>query len=515
MQKPCTCHHFIGKQSANSSFNMIFSYFLTNTHLPMELTATTTTINSLLFPTTPRSRNQINTSFKRSNLSDLYPASSSFLSPQIILSSNPRNPHQNPVFLTHCSTKPTISDDKDNIIEDQDSIISSDSNLNIQNSQKPNSNQEKSPSNTLVSRGLVLDLGLESSWDSFQIGSPVVKRFLSDEEERWYMWYHGRSGGNLDTPSIGLAVSSNGIHWERGKGAVQSGSDVGLVLKSSTDWWAFDTNGVMPGESMVMSSSKIRASNAVYWLYYTGFSNEKIEFLDNPLDFSLENPENGGKTFGKICRSLPGLAMSQDGRHWARIEGEHHSGALFDLGSEGEWDSMFIASPRVVFHSSGDLRMYYHSFDSEKGHFGIGMARSRDGMRWVKLGKIMGGGQVGNFDECGVMNPCVVKNKKDGGYLMVYEGVGVDGKRSIGLARSSDGLKDWRRVGGEPILEHAEGCWDDGGVGSPYLVHMEGEEDEWRLYYKGIGRIGHTGIGMAVSDGKDVKNFRRWTGFHL
>lgn len=468
----------------------------------MELTATINT--TLLFPTTPRSRNTITIPSKRPNLFDLYPAFS-----------NPRNPHKNPIFLTHCSTKPTISDDKDNVIKDQDSTISSDSNFNIQNPQKPNSNQEKPPPNSSISRGLVLDLGSESSWDSIEVGSPVVKRFLSDEEERWYMWYHGRSGGNLDPGSIGLAVSSNGIHWERGKGVVQSGSDVGLVLKSSNDWWSFDTNGVMPGEIVIMSSSKIRASNAVYWLYYTGFSNEKIEFLDNSLEFSLENPENGGK--GKICRSLAGLAMSQDGRHWARIEGEHHSGSLFDLGSEGEWDSMFIASPQVVFHASGDLRMYYHSFDLEKGHFGIGMARSRDGMRWVKLGKIMGAGRIGNFDEYGAMNPCVVRNKKDGGYLMVYEGVGADGERCIGLALSLDGLKDWRRVEGGPILKRAEenGCWDDGGVGSPCLVHMDGEDDEWRLYYTGIGRDGHTGIGMAVSEGKDVKNFRRRTGFHL
>ncbi|KAK9064616.1 hypothetical protein SSX86_015998 [Deinandra increscens subsp. villosa] len=481
--------------------------------------ATTTTINPLLFPTTPRSRNSITTPFKRSNLFDLYHSYPSVLNPQILISTNPRNSHKNPIFLTHCSSKPTISDDKDNVIKDQDSSVLSDSNPNIQNPQKPTSNQGKPTSNSLVSRGLVLDLGSEGSWDGFEIGSPVVKRFLSDEEERWYMWYGGRPGGNLVPGSIGLAVSSNGIHWERGKGAVQSNSDVGLVLKSSTDWWAFDTNGVMPGEILIMSSSKIRASNAVYWLYYTGFSNEKIESLDNPLEFSLENPETRGKNgeFGKICRSLPGLAMSQDGRHWARIEGEHHSGSLFDLGSENEWDSMFISSPQVVFHSSGDLRMYYHSFDSEKGYFAIGMARSRDGMRWMKLGKIMGGGQVGNFDEYGVMNPCVVRNKKDGGYLMVYEGVGGDGKRSIGLAQSSNGLQEWHRVEGGPISKPAQenGCWDDGRVGSPYLVHMDGEKDEWRLYYKGVGQNGHSGIGMAVSEGDDVKNFRRWTGFHL
>ncbi|XP_076948358.1 uncharacterized protein LOC143620577 [Bidens hawaiensis] len=463
----------------------------------MELTATTV----------PSSRISIILPFKRSNSFHGYPAYSSFL--------NPRNHHKKTIFLTQCSTKPTISDDRDNVIKDQDSTFSPDSNSDIQNPQKP-SNLASPPSNSSsVLRGLVLDLGSEGSWDTLEVGSPVVKRFLSDEEERWYMWYHGRPEGNLDPGSIGLAVSSNGIHWERGKGVVQSNSDVGLVLKSSNDWWAFDTNGVMPGGIVIMSSSKTRGSNALYWLYYTGFSSEKIESLEDYSAFGLENLENG--EFGKMRRSLPGLAMSHDGRHWARIEGEHHSGSLFDSGPKGEWDSTFIASPQVVLHTSGDLRMYYHSFDSEKGHFAIGLARSRDGMRWVKLGKIMGGGQIGNFDEYGVMNPCVVRNKKDGGYFMVYEGVGGDGRRSIGLAQSSNGLKDWHRVEGGPVLEPGfkNGCWDDGGVGSPCLVHMEGEKDEWRLYYKGEGREGHTGIGMAVSEGNDVKNFRRWTGFHL
>jgi hypothetical protein len=39
--------------------------------------------------------------------------------------------------------------------------------------------------------------------------------------------------------------------------------------------------------------------------------------------------------------------MSQDGRNWARIEGSHHTGALFDVGGDGEWDQLFIGSPQV------------------------------------------------------------------------------------------------------------------------------------------------------------------------
>ncbi|XP_027359870.1 uncharacterized protein LOC113868466 [Abrus precatorius] len=382
------------------------------------------------------------------------------------------------------------------------------------------SSPSESRSHSSSSRGLVFALGASNSWDSAEVGSPVVKRFLSDEEERWYMWYHGRAKGKPSCDLIGLAISSNGVHWERGGGVARSSSDVGFVMNCGKDWWAFDTGGIRPSEMVIMSSSRVRASSAVYWLYYTGYGSDKVEFADNSLEFSLENPDsffnfiNDGN--GKVFKSLPGLAISQDGRHWARIEGEHHSGALIDVGSEKEWDSLFISSPQVVYHGNGDLRMYYHSFDVEKGHFAIGIARSRDGIRWVKLGKIMGGGKAGCFDEFGAMNACVMRNRSDGNYVMAYEGVAADGRRSIGMAISPDGLKEWMRLQDEAILKPSDkGCWDDKDVGSPCLVKMDTEENEWRLYYRGVGNGGSVGIGMAISEGSDIGSFRRWTGFHV
>ena len=48
------------------------------------------------------------------------------------------------------------------------------------------------------------------------------------------------------------------------------------------------------------------------------------------------------------CRSRVGLAMSQDGRNWARIEANHHTGALFDAGEEGEWDEVLNGAPQVM-----------------------------------------------------------------------------------------------------------------------------------------------------------------------
>lgn len=50
---------------------------------------------------------------------------------------------------------------------------------------------------------------------------------------------------------------------------------------------------------------------------------------------------------GLTCRTRIGLAMSQDGRNWARIEANHHSGALFDAGGDGEWDAVLNGAPQV------------------------------------------------------------------------------------------------------------------------------------------------------------------------
>nr|CAD1826502.1 unnamed protein product [Ananas comosus var. bracteatus] len=106
---------------------------------------------------------------------------------------------------------------------------------------------------------------------------PVVERYLTDASERWLMWYHGL-GPRGGADAVGIAVSNNGVHWERGSGDVASGDDVGRVMGQSTDWWAFDTERVRPSDVLIMSSAKLRTPGAVYWLYYTGFGPEKVAF---------------------------------------------------------------------------------------------------------------------------------------------------------------------------------------------------------------------------------------------
>lgn len=84
---------------------------------------------------------------------------------------------------------------------------------------------------------------------------------------------------------------------------------------------------------------------------------------------------------------------------------------------------------------------------------------------------------------------------------MFYEGVALDGSRSIGLAVSEDGLRGWRRCP-QPVLQGsgAAGAWDKGDVGCPWAVSMA--KGAWRLYYSGRQERGGgawRGVGMARS----------------
>ena len=61
-------------------------------------------------------------------------------------------------------------------------------------------------------------------------------------------------------------------------------------------------------------------------------------------------------------------------------------------------------------------------------------------------------------------------------WIMFYEAVASDDTRSISMAVSKDGLKDWARLG-RPVLEAGQpGSWDAGGVCSPSAVSMAGQK---------------------------------------
>ncbi len=69
----------------------------------------------------------------------------------------------------------------------------------------------------------------------------------------------------------------------------------------------------------------------------------------------------------------------------------------------------------------------------------------------------------------------------------------------IGMARSKNGIDNWERNPGNPIIHPGEG-WDSSAVYKPYAI-LNG--DEWLLYYNGR-RNSVEQIGVALHKGKDL-----------
>lgn len=353
------------------------------------------------------------------------------------------------------------------------------------------------------------------AWDEAGVGHPVVRYYLGDDEQRWFMWYTGKSKRCHDidaifpsSGSIGLAVSSDGLRWSRGHSNIEGSrgegraSDVGRIMQPNEDWWTHDTCHMSVSDVQLLSTSAVSAEpGGVYWCFYGGGDFEEVAV---PEGMGSSDDDNISLVEG--LRVRPGLAMSQDGRNFARIEGEHHTGALFDVGAPGEWDELFIGSPQVVAAGPKDMRMYYHSFDQKKNAYVVGVATSVDGFKWEKKGPIFDGSAGGSddtFDSMGAGARCVVRDIDSKQYFMFYEAFcRSTNRRSIGLAVSKDGIQDWKRFD-RPVLERSSDatCWDSGSVGTPWAVSMA--KGRWRLYYAGTpeDRVGGawSGIGVAMS----------------
>lgn len=50
--------------------------------------------------------------------------------------------------------------------------------------------------------GLLLPTGGAGAWDEAGLGHPVVRYYLGDDEQRWFMWYSGRSASCQDLDEI-------------------------------------------------------------------------------------------------------------------------------------------------------------------------------------------------------------------------------------------------------------------------------------------------------------------------
>lgn len=133
-----------------------------------------------------------------------------------------------------------------------------------------------------------------------------------------------------------------------------------------------------------------------------------------------------------------GLARSAAENKWAK-----HSEPVLNYGPRGAWDERALGDPYVI-EDGGWLYMYFLGEDRARRQR-LGLARSRDGVSWTRYrgNPVLELGADAAFDESGLGEPAVWRDH--GWWWMLYTGRDRNEVRRMGLARSRDGLK-WERT---------------------------------------------------------------------
>lgn len=390
---------------------------------------------------------------------------------------------------------------------------------------------------TTVKNNVVLRPSTDSPTapDSFKIGNPRVHRYDDGgkSDAAYVMWYHGRSVdfGNSDendqlpplsTGRIMRAVSRNGLVWKKcsdeSSGASTSedldGVSLGLNRES---WWGFDTAHVGLGQVLLpLSTPAIMTEGGVYLMYYGGGNYEEADLKDYVEPAVAEQLPT--ETVLKGLKMRIGIALSQDGQTWGRVEGDDPTGACV----VPEGDELYCAWPDVVCDpddKKAPFVMYYSTMTNSTKQKVLARAVSKDGFRWEKWGVCLVGDtdDKDSLDAAGVARPTVVRRldydtatgtwmppSSRAPWIMYYEGVSArDNKHRVLRAESTDGGQTWIKKG--LVLDvgtEEEDDWDCMGVGTPHLLRME--DGRTRLYYTGQGKGGTTAIGVATTNSGDV-----------
>ncbi|KAG0560214.1 hypothetical protein KC19_10G162800 [Ceratodon purpureus] len=344
-------------------------------------------------------------------------------------------------------------------------------------------------------------------WDKKLLSGAVVVPEIGKPGYR--MYYYGRGtdewakgvtpfNASLPTGRNGMAVSEDGLQFERYKGHLSGGA----IMDPSEEYDTFDA--VHLGVSDVFYDQ----AEDIWRMFYFGGG-----YDESPL------PTNPEKLFRGL-RLRPGVATSKDG-----LAFEDREGPILELGEEGAWDRVGVSWPRVLRpegDGNGKWLLTYHTRETggrnNFGFFSAGVATSTDGKHWQKVSKILSTGEPGTWDEGGVSVRHVLR--VNGKYVMFYEGSDYKFQFAIGLATSDDGLV-WEKdtgVGpepGGPILKArvGENVWDNVIVGTPYVLAMD--DGSFRMYYLGVGKLegdeaSKQGIGLAVSDGPNYRSWKRF-----
>ena len=260
------------------------------------------------------------------------------------------------------------------------------------------------------------------AWDSTDVLNPSIVR----KDGRYFNFYSGFDGRTWHT---GLAESADGVAWKK----------LGRILSPDARSWE--------GSYIAANGSALFDDGAYLYWYQAG-----------PRD----HPQIA-------------LARSSNLRDWIK-----QAAPVLPLGPLGSWDESAVADPDVL--RIGDWFYLYYLGQNRARVQSLGLARSRDGVHWDKLRAnpilepALPG--TGSPDENGLGEPAVWQER--GAYWMLFTGRAAGETRTLGLARSRDGVH-WTRL----RTIHGPAPWNSSVLCDPAVLN---EANRTRIWFGGGDR---------------------------
>lgn len=247
--------------------------------------------------------------------------------------------------------------------------------------------------------------------------------------------------------SVALSESSDGIHW----------SPPEIVLgPNPTTGWEVDINRPV-----------VVHRDDGYHMWYTGQTQAKSKI---------------------------GYARSSDGRIWVR------QSASPVLEASVPWEGVAMMCPHAMWDVGKRVWRLWYSGGEQYEPNAIGYATSSDGLHWTKYSEnpVITPDPSSPWEKQRVTAAQVVYWR--GWHYAFYIGFRDIDHAQIGLARSKDGITNWVRHAGNPIVRPTPDGWDADACYKPYALNAGGR---WMLWYN--GRKGSLEqIGMVTHSGDDL-----------
>ncbi len=343
--------------------------------------------------------------------------------------------------------------------------------------------------------------------------------------------YHGRM--------LTICWDRTGQRYDKGKGlrVFADGKEIAASEKlarvtgqlppppapeTSAGWKKFDGNPVMGGKYGTCFDVSVLRESGKYRMWLSWRPKQSVALVESPDGIHWSEPPQTvlgprPETGWEDDINRPVVLKRADGYHlWYTGQAKGHSAIGYATSADGvtwkrmsekpvltpvqAWEKVAVMCPHVLWDAETKLFRMWYSGGEQNEPNAIGYATSPDGLVWKKHDAnpiFMPDAQ--SLWEKHKVTACQVERVGDW-HVMFYIGFRDEPHAQIGLARSRDGITNWQRHPGNPIVRPGEDKWDHDACYKPYAVF---DGTKWLLWYNGR-HGGLEQIGVVFHAGEDL-----------